>query len=68
MAEFDYSNPTHRKLRSYRTHALTARLFADSPAYRANADTWAYIAKAWEDLAAFKEHSNNSKSPIWPRH
>ncbi len=45
----------HVDPRYCRTHAIVAQLFADnlSPGY--NAAAWSYVAKAWNELADFKE-------------
>jgi len=65
MGEFDFSNPAHLKARVYRTHAFSAELFAGTSARPANAETWAYIARAWTELAGIKERCSESP-PHWP--
>jgi hypothetical protein len=43
-----------------RTHAFVATLFAVHPRHRSNAQTWAYVARAWSDLAELKERAKTS--------
>ena len=58
MAGFDYSNPTHRKIRRYRTLAIKAALYAQRPAYASVRSSWVYLAQSWTDLADIKERAN----------
>jgi len=57
VADFDYWNSAERKLRRYRTRALTAKLFADCAGSPVSMQIWAYNAAAWDELAKLKEHA-----------
>jgi|GEM_PF-5900597 len=62
----DYLYSTGRKhcdSRYCRTHAGVAQLFAESPSSEVNAAAWTYVAKAWNDLADFKELIARQKDP-----
>ena len=66
MIHFDYANPDHRKIRSYRTRAIKAALYAQSPRYRSDAAMWAFIAERWTDLADIKERDSRNAMPGLP--
>ena len=68
VSGFDYSNPVRRKTRSYRTRAIVAQVYADDGAHGAAADTWAFIAQSWNDLALLQkraEATNRRLAESW---
>lgn len=60
LANFDIANKKDRDLRRCRTRAFAAHLFARYPLHPSNAEAWAYVARAWEDLAILKEHMSSA--------
>jgi len=66
-AAMDYLYSSGRKRcdpRYCRTHAGIAELFAASPSSDFNAVAWAFVAKAWKDLADFKELIGREERPV----
>jgi hypothetical protein len=56
MAEWNNNNQLDRELRHCKTRAFGARLFARYPLHASNAAVWEDVARAWDDLAALKQH------------
>jgi len=67
MTDFDYANPTHRMIRTYRTRAIRALLFAADPDHRASAPMWNNIAESWTTLADIRERECHTSPASWPR-
>jgi len=55
MALSDITNKMDRDLRHYRT-SIAARLLAQHPLHKSNADVWADVARAWNDLAELLQY------------